>query len=62
VLQRDSGDGGTVTLDETGFGPSVNYTVNAADKRSILAALKTVLRICAASGLVFFCFCFCFVF
>ncbi|KAJ8609233.1 hypothetical protein CTAYLR_008057 [Chrysophaeum taylorii] len=49
VLQRDSGDGGTVRLDADGL-PVVDYKINDHDRRSMTTALVQAAKILAAAG------------
>ena len=50
VLQRDGGEGGTITLNAARTGPMPYYRVRKADQASMLAALEHGVRVFVAAG------------
>ena len=50
ALQRDSGDGGSVSLSLDGKSLVINYSIHSDDKKSILQSLQAAIKILIASG------------
>lgn len=50
IIQRDSGDGGSVKVARDGVGLTIEYAVNELDKNSMIKAVQGAAQILVASG------------